>query len=268
MHVLKCMWTYLLCDFFNVNCPVVVVVIQHRDMHETIIAVVIIFAIALLVIAIAIHHLHFITGRRFVVQESRLRETRQRETSLQCRLAEELKCDLGFAAFSVPNSNLWYTITTQAYPTTVPLSLHRNRGKLQGRIDFTDSGLRLNRYGHYMVTASVILSNPSLNQIALIQFFLVENGATDMTTLTDPGTLGGVMIMVPGTTESVAVSGNLFCVKPGTTLSIVAANTNSVNPNPLPISVVAWEVSAVRISCLGCRICRSRICADANKNWL
>lgn len=152
-------------------------------------------------------------------------------------------CQIGNAGFSTLNPADWYEIMTLGYPITTPLSINRNRGSTQGNVQLTTTGIQIGQPGNYFVTIQVILTNNNPSDTPLIPIFLVRNGIFDPA-VSDLGTIG----MLPfGNVTVLTASGVVENVTAGTTLSIVATNGGSAEF--VPITVVAWGISAFKIPC-------------------
>lgn len=131
-----------------------------------------------------------------------------------------------------------------ADPETVPLSENRNIGSTQGDVELTPTGLLINKSGNYSVSFLAILLNDVDNYTALIPVFLVRNGVFSPT---DTSVLGSIVALQPHIPGTVQITGILENVSAGTTLSLVA--TNGGSPEPQPITVIAWNINAFRIPC-------------------
>lgn len=165
-----------------------------------------------------------------------------KEQRKKCFASKRLNPQIGIAAFTANTSAEWYQITTQPYPTVVPLSLNRDRGSTQGNVKLTPTGLLIRQPGNYSVTFNAILVNNEPNYAPLIPVFLIRNdifdpNATDI--------LGNVVTLPPNFINTVQFTGILENVKPCTKLSLVA--TNGGSPEPQPITVISWSISAYRI---------------------
>jgi hypothetical protein len=150
-------------------------------------------------------------------------------------------CQLGTASFASTSPGLWYTIQSSAYPTTVPLSLNRNRGFSEGDISLTPNGINVGCRGRYWVNFSVVVQdvNESTPELAV---FLAPNGIfnpLDISTL-----IGGVAEVDFGEFTTIQGSGIIDNVNPHTIWTLVAANTSGVVQ---PVSVVAWTISFFKI---------------------
>jgi len=152
-------------------------------------------------------------------------------------------CNLGSASFSGGPPD-WFVIQTPTYPEFVLLSANRNVGSTQGNVKLTPTGLKINKSGNYSVSFSAILLNNNPAYTPLLPVFVIRNGIFDPT---DTLILGGVVSLPNGLFETVQGTGILENVKAGTTLSIIA--TNGGSPEPEPVTVIAWGISAYRIPC-------------------
>lgn len=147
----------------------------------------------------------------------------------------------GNSAFNVTDPGLWYTITTNSYPETVPLSQGRNHGSKRGALYLSPTGFTIGRDGNYWVSVTAVMQNPGEETI-LIPVFLVRDETFDPE---DSTSLGDVVTLVPNEVTSLHASGVVMDLKAGTRLSLVA--TNGGSPTPQPVNVVAWEISMFRL---------------------
>ncbi len=152
-------------------------------------------------------------------------------------------CDLGTAGFSTTSPDSWFEISTLPYPQTILLSRNRNNGQVQGDVDLTPNGLEINESGTYWVSFSVVLVNDNEQYTPLIPVFLVQNG--QFSPAESAGLLGGVVSLPANLISTVQGSGPLRDVKEGTTLTIIA--TNGGSPQPEPVRVVSWSMSLYKI---------------------
>lgn len=153
-------------------------------------------------------------------------------------------CQIGTAGFSTQNPADWYDILTFAFPETTPLSLNRNRGSTQGNVQLNSTGITIGQAGNYSVSITAILTNNNQSYTPLIPIFLVRDGVFDPS---DTSSIGGVSLVPFEQITTIQATGVLEYVTAGTTLSIVA--TNGGSPQPEPIKVVGWSISAFRIPC-------------------
>lgn len=167
----------------------------------------------------------------------------------QKRCSISLGCNLGSSGFTTMNPDNWYSIDTQPYPITVPLSLNRNNGFAQGDIELTSSGVRILKSGNYWVSYTGILFNPNVDPV-LIPIFVVLNGVFDPNNTATLGTIGtvGSQMVLP-----ISGSGLIENIPAGTTLSIVATNGSDASTT---LSVVGWNISLYRIPCVTSGCCR------------
>lgn len=145
--------------------------------------------------------------------------------------------NFGSAGFSVTDTSLWYTIETNSYPNTVPLSQNRNRGVSEGDVYLSPNGFTIGEAGNYWVSFSAVLQNPGSDG-ALIPVFLVIDETFDFDS---PSLLGGVVALPPNEIGTVNATGILKDLPAGSRISLVA--TNGGNPFPQPINVSAWSIS-------------------------
>lgn len=153
------------------------------------------------------------------------------------------RCHLGSAGFSTTSAQSWYTINTLPYPTTVPLSLNRNQGFTEGKVELTPTGLLIREPGNYSISFSAILQNNDPEYTALIPVFVSLNEAFDPLDIP----VGSVVALPTGLVNTVHGTGILHQVKAGTTISLIA--TNGGSPQPQAIHVVAWNMSLFKIPC-------------------
>jgi hypothetical protein len=153
------------------------------------------------------------------------------------------KCQLGRAGFSTMNSSNWYTIDTISYPVTVPLSINRNAGFTQGDVELTPTGLIINKSGNYFVSFSAILTNPGPDAI-LIPVFVIQNGIFEPNSMNN---IGSAVSLPQNFILPTQASGIIENVNAGTTISIVA--TNGGSDQPQPVTVIAWNIDLFRIPC-------------------
>lgn len=147
----------------------------------------------------------------------------------------------GNSAFNVTDPGLWYTITTNSYPETVPLSQGRNHGAKRGALYLSPTGFTVGRDGNYWVSVTAVMQNPAEETI-LIPVFLVRDEIFDPE---DSTSVGDVVTLVPNEVTSLHASGVVMDLKAGTRLSLVA--TNGGSPTPQPVNVVAWEISMFKL---------------------
>lgn len=137
----------------------------------------------------------------------------------------------------------WYDIITSPYPQTVPLSLNGNFQFREGNILTTDTGITINEGGSYWVSVNVILLNENQEYTPLIPIFLVPNDVFDP--LAQSTFIGTTVSVMPDVVTSVNVDGIVPNLSRGTTLSLVA--TNGGSPQPEIVTVVSWSISLFRI---------------------
>lgn len=147
----------------------------------------------------------------------------------------------GNSAFSVSDPNLWYTITTQSYPSTTPLSFNSNFGESVGKTFPSPTGFTVGESGNYWVQMTAIMQNPGTDTI-LIPVFLIRDETFDPA---EKDILGSIVALQPQVPTAINESGVLMNIKAGTRLSIVA--TNAGYPDPIPVQVVAWKISLFKL---------------------
>lgn len=152
-------------------------------------------------------------------------------------------CTLGTAGHTDP-TNTWYVVNTEAYPVVKPLSLDQNLGFTKGSIELTETGLKVTQAGSYWVSFSATMAYFSENEnyTPLIPIFLIKNGVFEpgSTTL-----LGFTQSMPRNLIFTFANNGIMADLLPGDTLSLVI--TNGGSPQPEPITILAWGISAHKI---------------------
>ena len=136
----------------------------------------------------------------------------------------------------------WYTIETNSYPVTTPLSLNRNVGDSEGALYLSPTGFTVGAEGDYLVTISAVLQNPSEESIFLIPVFLVLD---EVFNPEDPLQVGGVVTLPSDEINTLQGTGIIRNVPAGTRLSLVA--TNSGYETPIPVTVAAWSITAVKL---------------------
>lgn len=168
------------------------------------------------------------------------------EENFSCASQRSNCTQLGISGFAGNPQNEFYTVKTHSFPDAVPLSKKRNAGSTQGQVQLTDKGLKILCPGNYSVNVQAILVNREINYGAIIQVFLVEDNKFI------PNKSNGNIVLLPAappnefTIGPVTFNAILENVTPGTTLSLVA--TNGGSPNPQPIDVIAWGINAFRIN--------------------
>lgn len=175
-------------------------------------------------------------------------------TSLLCKISSERRMnspyqnrtDIGNATRAVTSMSEWYSVTTYPFPSTVPLSLRRNRGFTKGgNIKLLSDGLCINEPGDYTLTFQITVLNTNPNAI-IIPIFLVRN---DNPIQNSDGVvsaeLGNTALVLAGALDTINSTGPVVNICKGTKLSLVISNGASVQPEP--IIVIAWSISAVRI---------------------
>lgn len=154
-------------------------------------------------------------------------------------------CQLGVSGHG-GSMSLFYPIDVPSYPNPTPLSLNRNVGFVKGDVKLIPTGLKICRAGDYAVSFTAILGNATTRS-NVISVFLVLNDLFDPNNLSTVGNTSTVFGQNPANfvVTSIVGSGILKNVPCGTTLSLVATNGESLQPDPL--TVVAWEITAYRI---------------------
>ena len=147
----------------------------------------------------------------------------------------------GTATFSSSDDTLWYTITTNSYPETTPLSLNRNNGISEGSVYLSPTGFTIGEAGSYWVSITATFQNNGENNL-LIPVFLVEDEILDVE---NPAQIGGIINLFPNDIASMHGAGILNDIKPGTRISLLA--TNGGDPEPQDVTVVAWSISLFKM---------------------
>lgn len=147
----------------------------------------------------------------------------------------------GTSGFGNVGPNSWYTITTNSYPDTVPLSQQRNNGHSEGNVFLSPTGFTIGEAGNYWVNVSAVLQNPTQDTTILIPVFLVIDEEFD-----ENNPLSGGVVTLPYE-QIITMNGSstLKDVPAGARLSLVA--TNGGNPFPIPVTVAAWSISLFKI---------------------
>ncbi len=166
-------------------------------------------------------------------------------------------CELASSGFAVTDPAQWYVINTSSYPTTVPLSLNGNRGFDEGDITVTDTGITINRSGDYWVNMTAIVSYivpdpqilapiPAVGSEFIIPVYVARDGDFDPAG-EDP--FGGIGIFPLNEThiEDIQANGIMANVKKGTELTIVATNSGTSGDEPIPLTVIGWNISLHRL---------------------
>jgi hypothetical protein len=193
-----------------------------------------------------------------------------------CRGCCEGGCSLGDSGYSTSNGT-GYFVETLAFPNptpiapSIPFSTGFYSGSSQGAVTTTKTGLTINKPGDYLVTFSVILSDQVCdpNYQPVLPIFVVRNGVFDP--FTNPQNLELGTTVTPHcnyiTNTNGCTSDNFVCptvrsvslfetaqgtailknVKKNTALSLVIMNGGS--PEPAPINVIAWSITAARMPC-------------------
>lgn len=152
-------------------------------------------------------------------------------------------CELGVASFSTTNPNDWFEINTLPYPQTTLLSLGRNNGSVKGKVTFTPTGLRVGESGTYWANFSAILVNNDPEYAPFVPLFLVPNNTFVPGNTTSQ--IGGVGALPANFISTIQGSGFLQDLEAGTSLSILA--TNGGSPQPEPVTVISWSINIYKI---------------------
>ncbi len=136
----------------------------------------------------------------------------------------------------------WYTIETNSYPQTTPLSQGRNKGLSEGGVFLSPTGFTIGEAGNYWVSVTVVFQNPTSDSTILIPFFLAVDETFDPD---DASPIGGVVTLESGKIITGQSSGILKDVTPGSRISLVA--TNAGYPFPTPVTVVSWSISLFKM---------------------
>ncbi len=151
-------------------------------------------------------------------------------------------CETGTAVFSGGPDD-WFEIETLVYPATVLLSQNRNNGEVQGHVRLTPTGLQIGRSGTYWASFTAILSNEYPDYAPLIPVFLVPNGVFNPE---NPNAqISAVTVVPPQYITTAQASGILMHLEAGTTLSLLA--TNGGSPQPEEVEVISWTITINRI---------------------
>lgn len=153
-------------------------------------------------------------------------------------------CDLGVATHTAPDLN-WYVVNTEAFPIVKPLSIDRNAGFTRGAVELTDTGLKVNVAGTYWVSyfATMAFFNDADDYNPLIPIFLIKNGVFNPEETAS--LLGTTQTMLKNFIMTFTGSGLVADLQAGDTLSLVI--TNGGSPQPEPITILAWSISAHKI---------------------
>lgn len=149
--------------------------------------------------------------------------------------------DFGTVGFS-GNPSTWFTISTNSYPETTPLSLYANLASSKGRVYTAPWGVTIGEPGDYWVSITAILQNPTENSTVLIPVFLAQNEEFNQE---NPSLIGGVVTLESGIISNLHGHGILKNVAEGTRLSLVA--TNSGYEDPVPVVVVSWQIALYKL---------------------
>lgn len=152
-------------------------------------------------------------------------------------------CELGVASFSTTNPSDWFEIETLPYPQTTLLSSGRNNGSVKGKVTFTSTGLRVGEPGTYWANFSAILVNNNPEYAPFVPLFLVSNNTFIPGNSTSQ--IGGVGSLPANFITTVQGSGFLQDLEEGTSLSILA--TNGGSPQPEPVTVISWSINIYKI---------------------
>lgn len=144
----------------------------------------------------------------------------------------------GTSSFSANDPFFWYTIETNSYPETTPLSQNQNGGNTQGNIFLSPTGFTIGEAGNYWVSITAVLQNPSEEEAVLIPIFLVADENFDPD---DSSLIGGIVGLEPEAFGTAQGTGTIKDVAAGTRFSLVA--TNAGYPDPITITVVSWSIS-------------------------
>ena len=93
-----------------------------------------------------------------------------------CYVCPEKQGTFGVSGRGNAGPDQWYTIETNSYPQTTPLSINRNLGDSEGALYLSPTGFTVGEEGDYLVTISAVLQNPNEESIFLIlQYFREES---------------------------------------------------------------------------------------------
>ena len=153
------------------------------------------------------------------------------------------ECDLshfGTSSFHTTDPSLWYTISTNSYPDSIPLSLERNSGLSEGDIYLSPTGFTIGQTGNYWISFTAILQNPGVDSI-LIPVFLAHDETFDIVS----PEIGSITALQPNEIGNAQGTGILKNVVAGTRISLVA--TNAGNPLPIDVTVAGWSISLFKL---------------------
>lgn len=165
---------------------------------------------------------------------------RESDDDGDCRC--KTNCESGTAVFSGGPDD-WFELETLVYPSTVLLSQNRNGGDVQGNVSLTPTGLRIGESGTYWANFTAILTNEYPDYTPLIPVFLVPNGVFDAQN--SNAQIAAVGAIPPQYITTVQGSGILHHLEEGTTLSLLATNAGS--PQPEEVEVISWTISINKI---------------------
>ena len=138
-----------------------------------------------------------------------------------------------------------YTIDTQFFPQTVPLSLARNFGTKEGNVKLESTGLKILESGDYLVSFTALINNTNADQV-FVPLFLVRDNAFDPT---NQNYVGGSTTIPGQFITEIQGTGILYDVKKDTHLSILATNVAPSLPQPVSLSIYAWSITVLKICC-------------------
>lgn len=146
----------------------------------------------------------------------------------------------GTSAFQSTDPGLWYTISTNSYPDSVPLSLQRNSGLSEGEIYLSPTGFTIGESGNYWISFTAVLQNPGVDAI-LIPVFLAQDEVFD----TASPEIGSIVTLQANEIGSAHGTGIIKNIAAGTRISLVA--TNAGNPFPIDVTVSGWNISLFKL---------------------
>lgn len=170
----------------------------------------------------------------FIVDET-ADQKKQRSCCEECALSH-----FGTSSFHTTDTSLWYTISTNSYPDSVPLSRERNAGLSEGDIYLSPTGFTIGEKGNYWISFNAILKNPGVDSI-LIPVFLAHDELFDTTS----PEIGSIITLQPNEIGNTQGTGILKNVSAGTRISLVA--TNAGNPIPIDVTVAGWSISLFKL---------------------
>jgi hypothetical protein len=153
----------------------------------------------------------------------------------------------GFLTSQFGSSTFWitntpYSVVPPLYPTVSPISLNATKGFSKGKAKARAYGLKINKQGDYSASFQITLLNQDVAPGRFV-IYLVRNGNFSPN---DAELLVDEVSLMPGEITTLSNSGILRNVKPGTTLSLVAAN--KLQPGGLSVGVQYWNINAFRIA--------------------